>query len=274
MEAWESTIGRLTMDAAEAKKLTGKKTVSFDKDPEYASAGLRVFGWRDGDGEEIPEQYKVRIVSSGRNCVIIGVLQEAFDFSADSEWAPLVPIRNEGVSGKLNELMQLATHKTLVTRHTSRRIWQGTTPTSITLNLVFESVSDSLINVLRPVKEMLAMISPGLGNNLWTINMGRLGKVTVPLLEPPGPTPFSVPELGRMKAGRFLSNALKGVSEGDHISIKIGDHFEFNNVILKKVTPKIAARFDIQGYPIMAEVMVTFETYEIMTKEAWDDAIF
>jgi hypothetical protein len=258
------------MEAAQAKNITGKKSVVLDKDLGMYSGQLTKVGWTDTD---IPDEYKVKIVSALRKVVIIAVLQESFDFTMESDWVPMVPISGGSMAGKLNELMQFATHKTLVTRFTSRRIWQGTTPVSITLTLIFESLNDSLNDVLRPVKELLALASPGLGSKPWSFTF--MGKThTVPLLEPPGPTPFSVPELGTMKAGQFLSNALKGLSEGDHISLAIGTHFEFSNVIVKRVMPKFDSRMDVHGYPIKAEVTVVFETYEIMTKEAWDDAIY
>ena len=48
----------------------------------------------------------------------------------------------------------------------------------------------------------------------------------------------------------------------------------FKSVIVKDVQPMYDTRLDADGWPIRAEVNITFQTYEIITKEVLKDEVF
>jgi hypothetical protein len=113
------------------------------------------------------------------------------------------------------------------------------------------------------------------GINNWDVSQIWKALSTVPLLSPPGPTPFTLE--GILNTGSSTSGANKKVTEmeireglkgGDIIIVEWGRLLTFYNVVVKEVTPSIPPVFDKNGDPIKATVNIVFETYEMMTVEA------
>jgi hypothetical protein len=231
------------------------------------------------DGDMLPDSYKVQIYSTGLQCVVIAPMQDKTSFRVTGEWEPFIPNVMQGV---INQASQMLFKQALISRYTSRRIWKGTSPISITLNLSFNSVNDTYNNVVEPVLRLLQMAAPS--------EAGTLSKF-LPVLTPPGPSPFQTddptqnnsPVSGSVAMADFanweqgiqntiartapVQGARNWLNSGDNISILIGKYLTFNNVVVKEVQPTFDTAIDINGYPIRATVSVTFETYEIPTKE-------
>jgi hypothetical protein len=206
-------------------------------------------------------------------------MQDKTSFRVTGEWEPFIP---NVVQGVLNQVSQMLFKQALISRYTSRRIWKGTSPISITLNLSFNSINDTYNNVVEPVLRLLQMASPS--------EAGALSKY-LPVLTPPGPSPFQTDDPSQSSTapstggilGAVASDVQKAVNAvnqqpvvqaarnwlnaGDNIYIAIGSYLFFSNVIVKEVQPTFDTAIDINGYPIRSTVSVTFETYEIPTKE-------
>ena len=95
---------------------------------------------------------------------------------------------------------------------------------------------------------------------------------TVPLVSPPGPTPFTVDgilDLGEASTNqRTKENEIReGLQGGDVIIIEIGRFLTFYNVIVSKVSEEIPIMMTADGDPVGATVDINFETYEMITTE-------
>lgn len=255
-------------------------SVKFEED-QHSSTGGKSFkkvGWVHPDSSPLPEEYLIKITSSGLNppTMVVAMMQEKVGFQVTSDWEPFIPIG--GLTQMANAATQLATGKSLVSRFTSRRIWKGTSPVKISLGLKFESVENTYTDVVAPVLALMQMALPFSGDRI------RIGNVSLPLLAPPGPDPFRLSGSGEIqkvvrKAGTGTAKVLTqaGVrgkeAGGDWIDVQIGKYLKFSSVIIQSVSPVFDTRLSADGgYPISAEVNVNIETYEIMTKEALADS--
>ena len=252
------------------------------------AGGIQRSGLTYADGDELPSSYKIIIYSSGLKAAVIAPIQDKTTFRVTGEWEPFIP---NVVQGVWNQASQLLFKQALVSRYTSRRIWKGTSPIEITLNLPFNSVNDTFNNVIEPVLRLVQMAAPS--------EEGALAKF-LPLLTPPGPSPFNTEELALVnnaaQAGNSAAQAIRGMlpqatgavnavsnsaqgakkwlDNGDNISIRIGDYLIFNKVVVKDVQPTFDTAHDTNGWPIRATVMITFQTYEMPTKETLRDSVF
>lgn len=223
--------------------------------------GKTTVGWT-GDGSELPRDYKIVVSSTALNVSVVAALQEKTSFKIGSVWDTFVPIG--GALEATNASTQLAAGTTVLSKFSSRRIWKGTSPLELQLRFNFQSINDTYSNVIAPCKALMQMVSPG------TMDVS-VGKTTVPLLTPPGPSPFALSENKKLSGdGKSGSPTLKGLDAGDIISINIGRHFFFPKVILKNVLPSFDNKMDVNGWPISAEVEIIFETYEVITKSDLD----
>lgn len=214
-------------------------------------------GWINPDISDIPNAYKVIVSSSALQTVVVGLLQEESTFQITSEWGSFIPVA--GLQNDINSVSQFFSGRVLMTQALTRRIWKGTSPITISVNLTFESIVDTWSNVGLPIRALGQMILPGV--------MGvDVGKHKVPLLSAPGPSPFHSPELKKTLKATGMSYTPSGLLSGDRIHLKIGKFLSFPEVIVKRIVPTYANRFDSNGQPISAKCTVEFETYEIITK--------
>lgn len=245
---------------------------SFSDPQSQASAIAKAYttsGLIAADGTAIPPSYLVSIISSKLNHMIVAPLQDKTSFHVTSEWEPFIP--TTGLDGVVNQISQLVFKQALISRFTTRRIWKGTSPIDITLQLYFNSVNDTYKNVIEPIMRLLQMAAPSTG--------GTLSKY-LPLLTPPGPSPYAVDtDTGALNQGLdALGGAGQSVKEwlkdGDNIEVSIGSYLKFEKVIVKDVAPVFDTKHDVSGWPISASATVTFQTYEIQTKDSIENQIF
>jgi len=250
------------------------------------------YGYKpDGDG--VPPEYLVRITSFRNNCTVVAVLQENIMTRVESRWEPFIPTSMLATG---NLLIQAVTggRRSLITKATSRRLWMGSTPMVLSLNLKFEAVTSPQLEVVEPCRLLQTMALPsepsgqaGL-TDFWT-NLKKgveehglldpraydeaLSKL--PVLGPPGPTPFTTE--GILNAERSWNElneteVIEGMKGGDIIVVDLGKFLSFWNVIVKEVSTVHHIKFDPSGDPISANVNIVFETYEMMTRESLETA--
>lgn len=245
-------------------------TTSFGKNQGRPSrkSKMKYYGWVGSqDQKPVPAAYKIKVVSTASNVAVIGIMQEKTTFRATSEWGTFIPIG--GMQGLTNQLSQLFGGRTLMTKFMSRRIWKGTSPITIALDFNFQSVNNTLTNVVYPAQALLSMALPSVSN------LKVFGQ-NLPLLKAPGPSPFHFKqEQEEVKGmGATARQFLPGLKGGDIITLSVGNHLFFPSVIVKEVTPTFDTRMDPDGWPISATVNVLFETYEIITKEDLENIFF
>jgi hypothetical protein len=194
-----------------------------------------------GDTESLVPGNQLIILSSTSEKIygtITGILQKEFILSAKSNWEPFIPS-----VGKSTELVsQLVIGKSLSNPVSSRRIWAGTTPIKLSLELYFVAIKDAKKEVEEPCNRLQRMILPSFSKGI------------IPLLTPPGPHPVFA-------------------EQGDQISIRIGNMLNLNQVIISEVTVRKDNKLDKDGRCLSAVVNLEIETYEILTKEAFSQAV-
>lgn len=258
-----------------------------------ASGQWNMVGYVVPDGKPIPQEYLITITSIRNRCSIIAPMQEPIRMEVESRWDPFIPssILNDG-----NIVAQAMTKgkTSLITRASTRRIWQGSSPIRLNLKMKFQAIEDALVEVVEPVRLLQAIALPsepratGRGadvgalmqaaGDLFSMDLqGTISNVnkflsTVPLVSPPGPTPFTVDgilDLGEASANRRTkeNEIREGLQGGDIIIIEVGRFLTFYNVIVSRVADEIPIMMTTGGDPISATVDIVFDTYEMITTE-------
>jgi hypothetical protein len=256
-----------TSDSVMFNNLMSSKSIRSDTSSR-GTLNFKKVGFNNADGDRVEDAFLFKMAISSLRILIIAVMQEKFRLSASSDWEPFIPFANDG--GFVNEAFQLATGRSLVTRFASRRIWKGTTPLKFNFNLKFEAYEDAFKEVVAPVTALLAAVLPSQGEKKSWDFFGLQGEGSIPLLIPPGPDPFGrgMNEKNRSNIAGFGGGGLKNVGESDYISVTVGNHFIFENLIIHTPSVEYDSKLDVRGYPISAEVHLELETYEIYTKQA------
>lgn len=231
---------------------------------------LQSVGTTTNDGEEqVDSRYKIYVSSAQVGKTVEAVLQDKISLKITSEWEPFLPLGT--VSQVANSATQLVGGVSLLSRFMTRRIWKGTSPIGITITLQFESINNTYNDVVDPVISLMKMALPYEDNDLQVFG------AKIPLVSPPGPSPFTtgndnVSNDQKLSTGDVdkIANSLK---KGDQISIKIGNFMKFDSVIISEVTPEVSNRMSVDGFPISASVSISFETYEIITRETLSSRI-
>jgi hypothetical protein len=257
-------IGNIVTDFGDA--VTGGVASALPK-TRYANADYRLLevGYPSRGVGAIPNEYQIKIHSAGMKVMVIGAMQDEMGFSVTSEWKSLSSDTPTGLSAAT----QFVTDRSLVSTFASRRLWNGTSPVAMKFDLVFESITDTYRNVVAPTIALMRMAMPSKDSKVVMSQKGGLmaavGNAVKSVenkvldagffLKQPGPDPFNS-------------------DKGDHITVSIGKHMEFNNVIVHTVNPSWDySRVDDLGWPMRSKVSVDIQTYEIMTRESMMGAI-
>lgn len=267
------------------ERLSTSKTVQFKS---VQKTGTREFTLTEyghvPDGDPIPVEYLARVTSIRNAATVIAPLQEDILLRVESHWEPLVPA---SLLATGNILLQASSQgrKSLVTKATSRRVWSGTSPMVLSLRLRFEATADPFKEVAEPCRILQSLALPsepreGKTNRSevskhQTIQdvAGALSKL--PILGPPGPTPFTTEGvLNLQRPSNELGDTtgvVEGLKGGDKIMVELGRFVTFYNVIVREVSASVPIKFDQHGNPVSATVSLVFETYEMMTVEGLSD---
>jgi len=246
------------------------------------STGFKKYGYVP-DGKGVAPEYLVRITSYRNRCTIVGVLQEDIAMRVESRWEYLVPT---SILDNANRLIQAVSGGkfSVITKATSRRVWQGSSPLQLSLNLKFEAVNNAFEEVVQPCKLLQAIALPSNREyeGAWNSEKGvpqisskeksKAKKVLGVFLSPPGPTPFTTKGLFTRDNTRSIDEVVGNLKGGDIIKVDLGRFLSFWNVIVKEVIPIFHLKFTSDGDPISANVNIIFESYEMMTAESLIDA--
>jgi hypothetical protein len=201
--------------------------------------------------KDIPEAHLVTILDTIDDKVqtpIYAALQDKVTFLTESKWESFNELdAGRGVDTQIINAVAQVFRQSLSTRFASRRMWKSTSPVSITLQLKFESVENSWRDVVEPCLRL---------NKLALPTDGTLGIGSVKILNPPGPSPFTV---GNNKF------------RGEWIDIQVGKYLLFKTVVVETVSVTFNKKLDTDGLPISADVAITFQTYEVITKQTLEE---
>lgn len=231
--------------------------------------GLDSVGNVLGDGSVLSMDYKVSIFSSHLQTRVVGYLQDRTRMRVSSDWQKFVPFGQDKYTELVEMSTQAAAGVSLIPRAFSRRMWKGTEPLKITLELIFQAVTDPLSEVVRPCAALLQMAAPGTATSEkakeftnWAVDkLGTVGASSklqagissaggMQVLTPPGPSPFwSSSDIG-----------------GDDIDIMVGRFLAFKRVIISNAEVEMDTKMHRSGKPVSARAMVDFESYEVLTK--------
>jgi hypothetical protein len=232
------------------------------------------------DGSSLAPAYLIRIVSYRNRKSVTAILQQDLAIRVESRWEALVPSSLLDVANKLAQGVS-GGKISIITAATSRRIWQGTSPLELSVNLKFEAVYDALQEVVVPCQILQTIALPS--NTAYSqvaqeelTARAKVGDIKEGIggifLAPPGPSPFDAKGLLSRDRRRSPDAILSGLKGGDIIKVDIGRFLSFWNVIVKEVTVQYANKFTKSGDPVSAIVNIVFESYEMMTVESLDDS--
>jgi hypothetical protein len=212
----------------------------------------------------LDERYAVRVKRSGHNGAfdgeVTGWIQDKISLAIENTWEQ---ISTQKLALSRETIAQAAGFSGF-TMLNSRRIWRGTSPLKFTIKLRFMAEDNVRKDVIDQVRMLLRWASPSEDAT------GPLGSIG--FLLPPGPSPLhnNMAWVKSLGLGSVYNSALSWTSRDERIDITVGKFLRFESVILQRVAPEFGARFDRDGQPVDAEVDVSFETYQIATREAID----
>lgn len=211
--------------------------------------------------------------SENKDVVIIeSVLQRPISFRTSSKWGPLPTLQDFGmkdipnmdaIDAGLMAVFGTSTQSTV----NSRRMWKGTSPLNIQIDLRFEAFEDPLLEVVAPTVRLMGLTLPMRS----AISIGKMDFFLVP----PGPAPFpnAVMEKAMNIASGKAGVAELAKSSGEETTIRIGGTMQFERVVLEGANVTWDQRCDANGRPLGSNVSLTFTTWEILTREALNEAV-
>jgi hypothetical protein len=224
---------------------------------------------------DIPPEYKVVIairrpesytdIAAGKKktkaqnrFVIIKVpIQEKITTGTQADWKHLSAAYAFG--SFISEVSQAGLGYAAVNRFVSRRMWAGTTPLEFTLNMKFVAWKNPKVEVLWPCMELQKLALPYTGDH-------RLHEF---LLIPPGPNPFAIKWLN------WAGVVIPGISRiGEDINISIGKYLKIKQCVVKNINVSYENKCNDEGIPMEATASVTFQTFEIQTKNSLEENVY
>jgi len=235
----------------------------------YGQKAIMNYGHQP-DVATVPDAYKIKITSYRNHAKIVGLMQDDIQLKVASRWEPIVPTNALAIGNILTQVITKG-EKSLISKAVSRRIWAGATPIVMALNLRFEAVNDAHREVVEPCRILQSLALP----SEYAADPDKAVS-KVPLLGPPGPTPFMLEKLATYKRSNKVmqqaSDFFDDFKGGDLIVIELGSFVTFWNVIVSEVTLQVPPRFTPEGEPVSATVSMVFETYEMPTVESLKSA--
>lgn len=258
------------------------------------SGGIKKHGFDEygylPDGDSVDDVYLVRITSLRNKCSVVGLLQEDIQMRVESRWDAFIPT---ALLAKGNMLYQLISEKigtaggpkSLVTKAASRRLWMGTTPITFSLKLKFEAINDAEKDVVGPCRILQSLALPSEPTTT-ADSAADVAKIyeekgvggllnALPLLTPPGPSPFSWEGVlnSRKPINELnISSIIEGTKGGDRIMLQLGKFLRFDDVIVREVSTAYHIKMDAAGNPVSSDINIIFETYEIPTVQSLERA--
>jgi len=185
---------------------------------------------------------------------VVAKIQEPIEMKISSRWEPFLPTITaplvRALAQKIGQgIMGVPWTPTLVMA--TQRVWISTEPMSVRLKLAFAEDSDVRGEVVDMCRRLQMLAAPG-----------KIG----PCLTAPGPAPMGE---GGMSIFKAAGGEIRPIGK---ITVGVGTFLHFPSVIIKEVEvsfhPRMSsASVESQNLPIFAIANVTFETYEVVTRE-------
>lgn len=202
--------------------------------------------------DSINDKFKVKIESK-KSGVITSWVPEEIEFEIVSDWDnPLIG----GGMREINTLMAAANFST-ITQWMTVSVWTGSSPIVVSLPLIFiaENPGEASTLVVDQVRTLMKMALPS-----YAADDGIVG--VTGLLSPPGPNPIG--DIGKH---------LEFGAGSEEINITIGKFIKFNKVLVTRVSPRFSTMLDKDGFPMRADVQLTFRTFNTPVKKAMHDML-
>jgi hypothetical protein len=145
-----------------------------------------------------------------------------------------------GLVSKLAPIFGQSTQAKVMTA----QIWQGTSGLELTVPFIFKAQSDSDIEVVNPIKQLMKIALP---------SVSAIGTLE---------SPFSP-----------LKQATSTADNGVSVDIKFGDFFRLPSCVITSISQSYDSIFDRKGNPISAKVDLQVRSFYIITVEDIDTLI-
>jgi hypothetical protein len=184
-------------------------------------------------------------------------VMEALGLSGEGGWA-----------SSIFNAAQLATGENLSPVITTAHVWRASSGIELALEMRFDAYENTEVDVLLPVKTLIAMFSPTRGGSSGPVGSFISGGAKLILgdnaatafvgdqfLQPPGPTPAS-----------YIKNVINGngkKADPMAVTVTLGKVLTITNLIPLKLSWEFENRFTKEGDPICAIVSASFMSYTI-----------
>lgn len=217
------------------------------------------FGTADSDSV-----HTVRVSSSSKNVQPIkAYLPETVSITVASDWGAPFADKAEGGLSNLAGLFGAS----LKTKALTAQTWQGSTPIEVTIPFILTAQSDPEAEIMAPIRELMKLCLPDIEGGERFIPPGPNFKT---YLQSSGGDSDSVVT----KIKNLALNASNIGSEGESITVEVGQFMIFKNVVLLSVSPTFnTQRIHHTGKPLKAEVEITFRKYTTSIKTEVDQML-
>ncbi len=210
---------------------------------------------------------------------IVAPMPDSFMFDTKSEYAtPYAQGLFGGGSGMLAQIGKVAGQlggMRMTSQALTAQLWQGSTETSLNLELEFHAETDPDLDVRQPILALMRMSTASINatSGLLTspgpsITLDSAGAVVAGLFNSAKDTVTGAPaKIGELTSGGMISQN-NGVSSAvtslketikNQISIQIGRYAFFDSVVISNVQKTYSHQIDHQtGLPMHAKVSFTF----------------
>lgn len=206
----------------------------------------------------VPSESQVVFRCKNKDITVKGIVVEPFSFQLDSKWdsKALGTLADTHLLRGVDTILQDAGGVSINQPIFNRRTWSGTSPFGTTLRVRFVAVDSALEDVYLPVVRLAALLLPRAFFRMAGL-AGLIGIFSIP-----GPAPFF------SKTANDLLHTLEpnlGPNQnigGDSVSVKFGNILNVQAAYITKVQGSFSKSLGPDGYPLAAEVYVSFEAMD------------
>jgi hypothetical protein len=194
------------------------------------------------------------------------VLSEPVQVDGSASWSEFIQPFIESIGGSgivtIADFLGRIQGNSLRQPWMSRKIWQGSTPLRLSLNLKFLATGGTLVRggeeqflgesgfyeVYQPTCQLMSLVYPG--------GTGSGGNITH--FTPPGPSAFHA------FSGKDAMEGQKGKLGvvGHPVDVQIGNFILFQNCFVTNCSVRYSPTLDAGGYPMSATASLSIESYE------------
>jgi hypothetical protein len=200
------------------------------------------------------------------------VLSEPVQVEGTAHWSPFIQSLEKLGGGNIVTLLDFLGRSVgnggLRQPWMSRKIWQGSEPLMLTLNLKFlatggtfvrggneEFLSAGFIEVYQPTCQLMSLLYPG---GVSSGEVSEAGEKIISHFVPPGPSAFHAFRGSDLKTGQVGHNGIVG----HPVDVQVGNFILFQNCFVTNCNVQYSHILDDDGYPMSATASLSIESYE------------